>query len=152
MYLSYSFRIVSIILLVVFHFECTSSKSKAPDIVIENIWSRPAVVLNDDIGGMGVVYATVVNNGSKPDRIISAESAVSNKLEFHTTVMDGGRVVMQHLKDGVVIPAKADVNFEPGGPHMMLIGLKRNLSLGDRFEISFTFEESGTLTFESEVR
>jgi copper(I)-binding protein len=125
---------------------------KTPDIVIENIWSRPAVVLDDKIGGMGVVYLTIVNKGSKPDRLISAKSVVSNELEMHTTIMVDGRVQMQQLKDGIEIPGNASVNFEPGGSHMMLIGLKRNLRQGDRFEVTFTFEKSGTLTLESEVR
>ena len=50
------------------------------------------------------------------------------------------------------MPAGGQVTFEPGGLHIMLIGLQRELEAGDRFKITLQFEESGTLTVEVSVR
>lgn len=124
----------------------------APQIRAENIWSRPAVALDDEMGGMGVVYLTLINEGGAPDRLLSAQSAVAEVVEVHGMKMEGGRMKMQAFEGGYEIPARGQVEFKSGGHHMMLIRLKRNLEKGDRFKVILKFEKSGTLAVESEVR
>lgn len=59
---------------------------------------------------------------------------------------------MRPLSGGVEVPASGRVEFKPGSYHIMLIGLKRDLKVGDRFTVTPELEKSGTLTVESEVR
>jgi copper(I)-binding protein len=59
---------------------------------------------------------------------------------------------MVHLPDGLEIPAREEVILKPGSYHVMLIGLTGELNVGDRFPVVLTFEKSGTMTVEAEVR
>lgn len=52
----------------------------------------------------------------------------------------------------VEVPAGGQAKFEPGGLHVMLIGLQQDLEAGDHFEISLQFKESGTIAVEVSVR
>ncbi len=146
------FFVTMIVILALLTGVLTSCGQKAPKISVENVFSRPAVVIEDKMGGMGVVYLTLVNAGSVPDRLIRVQSAVANKAEVHEASIKNGRPTMQAVEGGLEIPAKGRIEFRSGGYHIMLMRLKRNLEAGDRFEVVLEFEKSGTMTVESEVR
>ena len=80
-----------------------------------------------------------------------AQSDVAEAVELHETKMENDVMRMQPVAS-VEVPAGGQVTFEPGGLHIMLIGLQRELEAGDRFKITLQFEESGTLTVEVSVR
>ena len=126
---------------------CGVQAPAGPSIQASEVWSRPAAV-----GSTGVVYLTLTNEGRQPDRLIGAKSDVAQAVELHRTTMEGGVMKMQPIAGGVEVPARSRVIFEPGGAHIMLIGLKRDLKAGDRFSVALDFEKTGTLTAESEVR
>jgi len=73
-------------------------------------------------------------------------------LEIHETVMEGEVMKMQMLPDGLEVPARGEVLLKPGGYHIMLIGIKRDLEVGDTFSLDLQFEKSGTITVEPKVR
>lgn len=50
------------------------------------------------------------------------------------------------------VPAKGQVELKPGGYHVMLIGVKRDLKVGDKFSLELQFEKSGAITVEAEVK
>ncbi len=118
----------------------------------EAVWSRPAVMIEDALGGVGVVYLTLVNDGQTPDRLIALESDIARSVEIHETKPVEGRAVMRKVEGGLQVPAKGSVAFQPGGAHIMLIGLKSGLNPGDRFNLTLKFEKGGTLVVESRVR
>jgi copper(I)-binding protein len=66
--------------------------------------------------------------------------------------MEGDVMKMQMLSDGLEIPAKGEVLLKPGSYHVMLIGMKRDLNVGDTFSLELQFEKSGTMTVEVTVR
>ena len=145
---------------------CGSRAPAGPRIRVEDVWSRPAMggmssgtshsgggeMGMRDMGAVGVVYLTIVNDGGEADRLVGARSDVAQAVELHQTQIEGGVMRMQPVAGGVEIPARGRVVFEPGGYHIMLIGLKRDLKPGDRFKVTLQFEKSGALTVESEVR
>jgi len=104
------------------------------------------------MGSTGVVYLTLINEGREADRLISAASDVAETVEFHETKMEGDVMKMQPLPEGIEVPAGGQVELKPGGYHIMLINLKRDLKVGDRFTVTLEFEKSGTLNVEVEVR
>ena len=53
--------------------------------------------------------------------------------------------------DGVECPAGATVKAEPGGLHVMLIGLTAPLTLGSAFTVSLQFHAAGVLTLKVPV-
>jgi copper(I)-binding protein len=106
----------------------------------------------EQMGATGVVYMTIVNAGSAADRLVGVRSDVAQTEEMHRTVMEGEVVKMQPVVGGVEVPASGRVEFKPGGYHIMLIGLKRDLRVGDRFNVELLFEKSGTIRVESVVQ
>ena len=50
---------------------------------------------------------------------------------------------MRPLTDGLAIPAGETVKLEPGGHHVMLVGLRQPLTSGQQVELSLRFEKSG---------
>ena len=134
-----------------------------PSIQAHDVWARPAMagsgMAEGESGGMGMaapgtgaVFMRLVNDGREADRLIGGQTAVAQVVEVHETRMEGEVMKMQMLADGLEIPAGGEVLLQPGGYHVMLIGIERDLAVGDRFEVDLQFEKSGTLTVEAEVR
>ncbi|RMF66363.1 MAG: copper chaperone PCu(A)C [Calditrichaeota bacterium] len=127
---------------------CGKSTS-GPEISVAKAWSRPALAAGeteDKMGSTGVVYLTLRNNGAAADRLLLATSDVAEAVELHRSKMVDGKMSMEMLKEGVIVPAGGEVVFAPGGYHIMLIGLKRDLKPGDQFPLTLAFEKSGTQT------
>jgi copper(I)-binding protein len=136
-----------------------------PQIRAEDVWSRPAVAMGDvgesaesgsemgqGMGGTGAVFMVLVNDGREADRLVGAKTDVAKVVEIHETRMEGDVMKMQMLPDGLEVPAKGEVQLKPGGYHVMLIGLQRNLDVGDRFTLELLFDKSESLVVEPVVR
>jgi periplasmic copper chaperone A len=132
-----------------------------PSIRVEDIWARPAMAMPDSaqasgegmgMGGTGAIFMRLVNKGKEPDRLIGGKTDVAQAVEIHETVMEGDVMKMQMLANGLEIPAGGQVLLAPGSYHVMLIGMQRDLNVGDKISVELQFEKSGTLTVEAEVR
>jgi copper(I)-binding protein len=95
------------------------------------------------MGGTGAAYLTIENGGSEADRLIAAAADVANVVEIHEIADNDGVMEMRPLADGLDIPADETVVLEPGGFHIMFIGLKDDLTAGMTFELTLTFEYAG---------
>ncbi len=149
---------------------CGSTSTKpAPSsttaITVENAWARPA---SGSAGGMtSAAYFTLQHSGGEADALISVSTDVAGKAELHETVaMDGNTSGMDHSMHSsrgsgvmkmqavqkVPVPAGGSVEFKPGGLHVMLMDLKRDLKNGDRFKLTLNFEKGGQQTVEVTVK
>ena len=50
------------------------------------------------------------------------------------------------------VPAGGQAELKPGGLHIMLIGLKRELNQGDAVRLILVFEKSGEIIVDAQVR
>lgn len=89
-------------------------------------------------------YVVFRNHEDEADRLISATSDVTGIVDLHQTQMDGGVMSMPHV-DGMDLPAGGELLMEPGGYHVMLVDLTRELREGDTVAMTFTFERAGTI-------
>ena len=101
--------------------------------------------------GTSAAYLTIENSGSEPDRLVGASSPAAKTVEIHEMVDDGGTMRMRPLADGLAIPANATTTLEPGGYHIMLIGLVEDLTEGDIYDLTLTFEHAGDVTVQVPV-
>ena len=110
------------------------------DLSVQRPWSRelPPVAPN------GAAYLRIENGGEKAARIVSARSPIADRVEFHAHEMDAGVMKMRHVHM-VEVPAQGAVSFEPGGLHVMLIGLKEPLVAGKSFSLTLGFQEAGEI-------
>jgi copper(I)-binding protein len=110
---------------------------KIGSIGIDDPRARPTVA-GQQVGG---AYMKIVNKGAA-DRLLSATTAVAAAVQVHTMAMDGDVMTMREV-DAVDLPAGQTVEFKPGGFHLMLMGLKAPLKLGDKFAMTLRFEKAG---------
>ncbi len=116
-------------------------------LTIREAWVRPA-----SLGENSAVYFIIDNPTSKEDILLSASSDVSAHTEIHVSIMNEEGTMAMHHQDQVTIPPKGQVEFKPGGLHIMLINLQRELVVGDRFDLRLTFREAGAMTVNVQVR
>lgn len=92
---------------------------------------------------MGAFYFTVSNHGDSGDTLLGATSDAAQTLEVHNVEMTDGVMTMSPQHDGVEIPAHGELVLEPGGYHVMMIGLTESLLDGEEFTAILHFEHAG---------
>ena len=117
------------------------------DLVVTDARSRatPPTVAN------GVGYLAIENRGDSADRLIGAETERAETVELHETRQDGEIMRMRPLPEGIELPSGERVTLEPGGRHLMLVGLKTPLMAGETVPLTLDFERAGKLTIELQV-
>jgi hypothetical protein len=57
-----------------------------------------------------------------------------------------------HPVESVDVPANGQAELEPGGLHIMLIGLTGDLEAGEKLPLTLEFENAGKVQVEAEIR
>jgi hypothetical protein len=124
-----------------------AAQHEAGSIQVMHPWSRalPPVSAN------GAAYVTLMNSGHHADKLVGASSPVAQRAELHTHSMEGGVMKMRPVSSVELAPGK-EVEFKPGGLHVMLIGLKHPLKKGDRFPLTLQFAHTPPMTVEVTVQ
>ena len=125
-----------------------SAASAADGPMIMEAWARPSI----GSAGNSAAYMKVMNHGDAADRLVDAKSDVARKTELHTHIMEDNVAKMRRVEGGVEVPAKGNVEFKPGGLHVMLIGLKSKLAEGDSFPLTLVFEKKGEVVVDVKVQ
>jgi copper(I)-binding protein len=87
---------------------------------------------------------------AEADTLLSAATPFADRIEMHTSSEENGMMKMRPMEH-VPLEAGKVFSFEPGGAHLMLIGLRQPLVAGMQFPITLTFERSGTLSTQVRV-
>jgi copper(I)-binding protein len=103
------------------------------------------------MGMNGAVYMVLRNNGDAEDKLLYIKGDIAQSIELHISEMKDG-IMSMHPVDGVEVPPKEQVEFKPGGLHVMLIGLRRDLNPGDQINLVLVFEKNGEIPITVEVR
>ena len=96
------------------------------------------------------MFLELTNMGDAPDLLLSAASDIAEKVELHTHLMDKGVMKMRAVEAFEVAPGAPTI-LQPGGNHIMLIGLHRGLSEGETFPVTLTFRDAGQIELEVTV-
>jgi copper(I)-binding protein len=95
-------------------------------------------------GGTGAGFMTIRNAGPAPDRLVAARAAVARTVELHTHIRDGDVMRMRPVP-AIDVPAGQTVMLQPGGLHLMLIGLTAPLEQGGSVPVTLVFERAGEI-------
>lgn len=95
----------------------------------------------------GVVYLGLANVSDQAHSLVGAESDAAETVELHDHLMEGGMMKMRRVQR-IELPPGSALSLEPGGLHLMLIGLKRQLEPDQRIGLTLIFED-GTRTHAS---
>ena len=85
------------------------------------------------------------------DRLVSVSSPDANLVQIHESRIEGGMMMMSELREGLPLPAGETVALEPGGNHLMLLGVGEPLVAGDTVALTLTFETSPPLELTATV-
>ena len=96
-------------------------------------------------------YLTLDNTDGADHALVAAHSDVAESVELHSHVMDDGMMRMRKLQR-VALPADGTVVFEPGGLHIMLIGLKKPMNAGESVDIELEFEDGSRKAVTFDIR
>jgi copper(I)-binding protein len=123
-----------------------SSCDTATGITVKDAWARPAVQ-----DGNGAVYFLLQNHSAGSDELIAVSSEIAEAAEIHETKMDGDVMKMEQVMS-VPVKGKESIEFAPGGLHIMLIGLRQELKVGDQFQITLQFAGQDDITLSVSVQ
>lgn len=98
-------------------------------------------------GPMTGSFGTLVNSTDADITVTGASSPIAGIVELHETTMVDGEMVMQPKPGGFVIPAGGSLTLEPGGNHVMLMGLTGAIAPGQDVPITLTLSNGDTLTY-----
>lgn len=93
----------------------------------------------------GAAFLTVKNAGVEADRLVGAKAPVADRVELHTHLHENGVMKMRQI-EAVEVPAGGEAALQPGGDHVMLMGLKAPLKEGESFPLTLVFEKAGEVT------
>lgn len=95
---------------------------------------------------VAAAYGVITCDCVKTDRLVSVAVSGAAMSEFHaTTSGDDSVVAMRPLDDGIAIGPGTPIVLEPGGLHIMIMGLEERPRAGDRIPVTLEFEKTGTV-------
>ncbi len=103
---------------------------------VKDAWVRGTVAGQKATG----LFAQISSAGG--GRLVSASSPVAGAVEVHEMAMDGN-VMRMRAVPAVELPAGKTVDFKPGGYHLMLLELKKELKAGDDVPVTLVIEGAG---------
>jgi len=122
------------------------STAAQAQVQIENPWTRASAPGAQVAGG----YMLIRNRGAAADRLVSASSPASARVELHVHVNRDGVMQMREVP-GYDVPARGAFELKPGGAHLMFIDLKRPLKQGEKVPVKLKFEKAGEVSAEFQV-
>jgi copper(I)-binding protein len=96
-------------------------------------------------------YFTLKNNGDKERVIVGASSPACGSTMLHKSESVGGVETMREV-ESVTVPAHGNVEFAPGGFHIMCMSLSEALKPGTTTQVTLSFKDGDSLTSDFAVR
>jgi copper(I)-binding protein len=110
-------------------------------IALDNAWARPG-----SQQGKSAAYLRISNGTASTDTLLSFSSNVAESVELHESIThDDGTTGMQPAGRQVIASGEK-LRLQPGGLHLMLISLNRDLAVGDSLQLSLEFARAGSVS------
>lgn len=116
---------------------------KHGQIMIGHIWARATA----PGAHAASVYVPFINQGDVADALTGGSTEIAATVMLHEVTQHEG-VSRMTMMDAVPLPPKQPVALRPGGKHIMLTGLKRQLKEGEKFTMTLHFAKAGAVAVE----
>lgn len=98
------------------------------------------------------MFLTLQNNSDTDRFLVAATGDISEKIELHEHIhADGGMMKMREVPE-IAIPKHEQTALKPGGYHIMLIGLKKDLQVGEKVSFDLQFKDGSQTSITAEVK
>ena len=118
------------------------------NVTVEDAWARTNP-LNPDSGS---VYVILTSDTDDAILYADVDFSIAMSTEVHETLTAADGSTTTQMVEPVPLPAGQPVAFEPGGLHIMLMGLVEPLVAGNVVSVTLTLESGNLVTFDAEVR
>lgn len=102
---------------------------------------------------MTALFVNLTNPTGEDITLVGADCGdVAQRYELHVMVEIDGQLTMQEAPDGILVPRESHEHLAPGGPHIMLMALNRELVVGsEEIECTLTFSQGQETTVEAPI-
>ncbi len=116
----------------------------AADINVDNVRARTSKPGANN----SAIFMNIKNNSDADVKLIEVKSSVCKSTEMHTHKHENGMKSMVQVPD-IEIAKKGETKLEPGGLHVMLMGLNQPLKDGDKVDLWMKFSNGETITLDN---
>lgn len=127
---------------------CSPSAETSADLAVVNV---TGAICRPTPEGRQVTGCYLTLTASRDDTLMTAESTASALAQVHESSMENNMMVMYEAKAGLPLPAGLAVSLAPGGNHIMLLGVKEPLAVGDTVPLTLTFASAAPVEVEASV-
>ena len=124
---------------------CQQQLENKPDIEIIDPWLRMMPPSTSSTAG----FMTIKNNTDKPLILKEVSLDWARHAMLHESKVVDGMAKMNHLDEWVI---EEQVEFMPGGKHIMIMGMKNDLKIGQTYNILLHFAGREPLEVSFKVR
>src|ERR1700733_14760096 len=93
----------------------------------------------------GAGYMTITNKGTAPDRVSCVSDDARAQCQIHSMTMEDGVMKMRPVEGGLEIKPGETVTLQPGGYHVMFVGLIHALEQGNTVDVKLKFDKAGSV-------
>lgn len=101
-------------------------------------WARPGAE-----GDNSSVYMLITNGTATDDTLLSVSSEAADKAELHESYDAGNETTSMRPAGEQPIGSGSKLRLEPGGLHIMLMDIQRDLTVGDSVSVDLEFSHVG---------
>ena len=134
----------------------TQEPSEAADahdgsVKVSDAWVKAADPADTDMTG---VFASLTYAGGAQEsvRVTGARCDAADKCMLHEVVTENGKSTMREAEGGFTLKAGESFMLEPGGPHIMLMGLTKPLAAGESITLTLEIERMDDVNFTAIVK
>ena len=117
--------------------------AEAGNIMIHDGWARASLGSAPN----SAAYMTLMINSGEADKLVAVATPLADSAELHTHMMDDGIARMRPVEAIEIAPGEPTI-LQPGGLHVMLMGLRGKLDEGSTLPMTLTFENAGDVTLD----
>lgn len=127
-----------------------AAATSAESLVVEDPWVRGTDGAKD--ATMSAAFMVLDNEGDEELTLTGATTDVARSVEIHEMAVVDGKSVMRELDGGLVLsPGKGQL-LQPGGFHLMLMGLTGPLHAGDEVTLTLELADGSTTEVTAPVK
>jgi copper(I)-binding protein len=119
-------------------FSVAASADMAQQVDVNNPYARAAIQQQRN----SATFMSMQSHGSEAS-LVGAQSPVAKIVELHTHINDKGVMRMRKIPK-IDLPKDKMVTLQPGGLHIMLLGLNRDLKPGEEIEVTLQFADGSS--------
>ena len=124
----------------------SGAMAQAPVLIIKDAWVRQTP--GSDVAA---VYLNLRNTSARPVIVIGVRSPAASHATIHETAVVGGQSQMRMYEKLIIAPGQT-TSFAPGGLHIMLSGLKQNMSVEKSVPLVLLLADGGQVSVAALVK